>query len=99
MSILAAPLSPLGPMTELGADTELTGAWTNERVDLPALQAGAPGWFSLLTVRALVSAQVMISQFVRSSPVLGSALTMQSLLRIVSPSLSLCPSPTHTLSK
>ena len=41
----------------------------------------------------LISAQVMISWFVRSSPESGSALTMQSLFGILSLSLSLCPSP------
>ena len=47
------------------------------------------------------SAQVMISQFMSSSPTPGSVLTAQSLdpaLDSVSPSLSLCSSPTHTLS-
>ena len=38
-----------------------------------------------------LSAPVMISQFLTSSPTLGSALTVQSLLGILS--LSLCPSP------
>ena len=45
-------------------------------------------------------AQVMISRFVSSSPVLGSVLTAQSLdsaLDSVSPSLSARP-PVHTLS-
>ena len=45
--------------------------------------------------------QVMVSQVVSSSPASGSVLTAQSLepaLDSVSPSLSLCPSPTHTLS-
>ena len=45
------------------------------------------------------SAQVMISQVVGSSPVLGSVLSAQSLEPAsdsVSPSL--CPSPAHTLS-
>ena len=45
-------------------------------------------------------AQFMISQFMGLSPMLGSVLTAQSLepaLDSVSP-LSLCPSPSHTLS-
>ena len=49
-------------------------------------------------VEHLTSAQVMISQFVGSSPALGSVLTAQSLEPAsdsVSPSL--CPSPTCTL--
>ena len=54
---------------------------------------GAPEWLSLLSVRLSVSAQVMISWFVSSSPTLGSALTGRSLLGI----LSLCPSPVHSL--
>ena len=47
------------------------------------------------------SAQVMISQFVSSSPTSGSVLTAQSLEPAsdsVSLSVSLCPSITHTLS-
>ena len=50
-------------------------------------------------VKCPTSAQVMISQFVSLSPVLGSVLSAQSLepaLSSVSPSLSL-PSPPHTL--
>ena len=49
----------------------------------------------------LTTAQVMISQFVGSSPTSGSVLTAQSLepaSNSVSPSLSLCPSPTCALS-
>ena len=42
------------------------------------------------------SAQVMISQFMNSSPTSGSALTVRSLLGF-SVSLSLCSSPAHTL--
>ena len=51
------------------------------------------------SVEHLTSAQVMISQFVSSSPVSGSVLTAQTLepaLDSVSPSL--CPSPTRALS-
>ena len=40
------------------------------------------------SVKRLTSAQVMISQFVSSSPALGSVLAAQSLLRILSDSLS-----------
>ena len=43
---------------------------------------GAPGWLSRLSVPLLVSAQVMISQFVSSSPASGPMLTARSLLRI-----------------
>ena len=57
---------------------------------------GARGWLSRLSVRLLVSAQVMTSWFLSSSPTLGSTPTVRSLLGI----LSLCPSPTqaHALS-
>ena len=44
-----------------------------------------------LSILLLVLAQVMISGFVSLSPTLGSALRVQSLLRILSLSLSLCP--------
>ena len=55
---------------------------------------GEPGELSQLRVRLLVLAQVMISQFVGSSPTWGSVLSKQSLLGILSlsPSLS-APSP------
>ena len=54
---------------------------------------GTPGWLSRLSVRLLVFAQVMASQFVSLSPALGSILTAQSLLGILSLSLSLCTPP------
>ena len=61
---------------------------------------GAPGWLGRLGVRFLVSAQIMISQFVSSSSTLGSALAVQkpawdSPSLSPSLSLSLCPSPAH----
>ena len=43
------------------------------------------------SVKRLTLAQVMISGFVGSSPDLGSALTVQSLLGILSPLLSAPP--------
>ena len=55
---------------------------------------GAPGWLSWLSVRLLISAQVMISRSVSSSPASDSVLTAQSLepaLDSVSPSLSTPP--------
>ena len=55
-----------------------------------------PGWLRQLSIELLTSAQVMISWFVRSSPTSHSALTAWSLLRILSLSLSVCPSPAHT---
>ena len=63
---------------------------------------GALGRLSPLSVRLLVSAQVVISQFVGSSPVSGSVLIVWSLLGIfslsLSLSLSLCPYPSHAVS-
>ena len=50
------------------------------------------------SVKRLMSAQVMISRFVGSSPALASVLTALSLLRILGLSLFLCPSSTHSLS-
>ena len=49
---------------------------------------GVPEWLSPLSVRLLISAQDMNSQFVSSSPASGSALTAQGLLGILFPSLS-----------
>ena len=49
---------------------------------------GTPGWLSRLSGRLLVSAQVMISRFLSLSPTSGSALTMWSLLGILSLPLS-----------
>ena len=46
-----------------------------------------PGWLSQVSVWLLISAQGMISQFVGSSPALGSVLAVGSLLGILSPSL------------
>ena len=57
---------------------------------------GTPGWLNLLSVQLLILAQVMISQFVSSSPASGSVLTVRSLLGILSPSLR--PYSTRALS-
>ena len=46
-----------------------------------------PGWLSWLDIRLLISAQVMISQFLGLSPTLGSALAVWSLLGILPLSL------------
>ena len=52
----------------------------------------SPGWLSQLSVgRLLISAQVMISRFVASSPVSGSMLTAWSLLGILSFPFSVPP--------
>ena len=53
------------------------------------------------SLKRLTSAQVVISQLVGSSPASGSVRTAQSLEPVsdsVPCSLSLCPSPAHTLS-
>ena len=55
-----------------------------------------PGWLSWLSTRLLISAEVIISRFVRSSPERGSVLTAWSLPGILSHSLSLCSSPACT---
>ena len=52
---------------------------------------GPPGWLSLLSIRLLISAQVMISPFMSLGPPSGSVLMAQSLEPVsdsVSPSLS-----------
>ena len=58
---------------------------------------GAPEYFSWLSIQLLISAQVMISWFVSSSPALGSMLTAWGLLGFLSPSLS-APYPPLALS-
>ena len=50
-----------------------------------------PGWLRWLSIQLLISAQVMISWFMSSSPASGCALTVRSLLEILSLPLSLCP--------
>ena len=66
---------------------------------------GCLGDSSQLSAALLISARVMISWFVRSSPTTGSVLTVQSLLGILSPSISaplllvLAPSLSLSLSK
>ena len=44
---------------------------------------GVPGWLSRLNIRLLILAQVIISQFMKSSPASGSVLTVQSLIGIL----------------
>ena len=48
------------------------------------LADGALGWLSQLSLHLLISAQVMISWFMGWSSMSGSALTVWSLLRILS---------------
>ena len=64
---------------------------TAARMAFLKLKSGSPGWLIQLSVWLLVSAQVMISQFVSSSPASGPVMSPQSLLGILSLSLSLCP--------
>ena len=58
----------------------------------------APGWLSKLNVELLISAQVMISQFMSLSPTSGSVLTVWGLLGILSFSFSLSLSLSPPLS-
>ena len=57
------------------------------------LALGAPGWLSQLSIRLLISAQAMISQFMESSPMSGSA----TLSLSASPLLVLARSPSLPL--
>ena len=59
---------------------------------------GCPGWLCQLSIQLSVSAQVVISQLVGSSPTRGSVLPVRSLLGILSLPLSLCSSLVHTRS-
>ena len=56
---------------------------------------GEPGWLSRLGNQLIILAQIMISGFMRLSPMSGSALMSRSLLRILT--LPPCSSPTHAL--
>ena len=58
---------------------------------------GVVAWVAQ-SVKHLTWAQVMISQFVNSSPLSGSVLTAQSLLGILCLPLSAPPPTPHTLS-
>ena len=59
---------------------------------------GVPGWLSQLSLQLLISAQVRISQFMGSSPALGSALMAWGLLGILFLSLSTLPLLVRALS-
>ena len=48
------------------------------------LDTGAPGWLSQLSIRLLITDQVMISWFMSLSSMSGSELAVQSLLGILS---------------
>ena len=71
----------------------------NYRELLKLGSVGVPWWLSWLNIWFLISTQVMISCFIGLKPTLGSELMVQSLLRILSPFLSLRPFPSlHSLS-
>ena len=76
----------------IGIDTK------SHKLSKPTTQ-GAPGWLSRLSIWLLILAEVMISWSMGSSPTSGSALTVWSLLGILSLSLSLslCLSPACAL--
>ena len=57
----------------------------------PLLHNPESGWLTLLSIRLLISAQVMILRFMGLSPASGSVLTVWSLLGILSPPLSAPP--------
>ena len=63
------------------------------------IKPGVPGWLSWLSVRLLISAQVVTSRFGSSTPASGSVLAAWSLFGILSPSLCLSPARVHSLSK
>ena len=68
--------------------------WEFEANGQEIILDGVSGWLSQLSNRLLVSAQVTISHLVSSSPALDSALTVGSLLGILSLWLSLSAPPT-----
>ena len=70
----------------------------SENLSLKTLLLGVPEWLSWLNVQLLVSAQVMISQFVGSSPTSSSALTVWSPLWVLCSPLSLLLPLSHCLS-
>ena len=63
-------------------------------------KVGVPGWLSQLSIGLLISAQVMISQFMSQSPTSSSVLMMQNLFGILYPSFypSLAHVCAHSLS-
>ena len=61
-------------------------------------EVGAPGWLSRLSIRLSISAQIMISWFMGSSPTLGSVLSLEPAWASSSFPVSLCSSPASSLS-
>ena len=76
-------LAEVGCLTEWATQVSLKSMFQITIVVLP-------GWLSWLNVWLLILAQVMILRFMRVSCTLGPALTVQSLLGILSFPLSLC---------
>ena len=88
--ILASPVGGGGPYTS-------SAFFLEERLVPKPLSFRNPrrGAWVAQSVKHPTSAQVMISWFVSSSPASDSLLSAQSLLQILCPPLSLCPSPAH----
>ena len=64
----------------------LTQGWAGTgRASLKKPHEGAFGWLRQVSVGLVILAQAMSSWFVRSSPILGSVLTAQCLLGMLSP--------------
>ena len=78
---------------------ECTGpAVPGDNLPIGIKRLGAPGWLSWLSIELWISAQVMISWFVGSSPASGCSLTVWSLVGILSLLLSLPLPPCLSLS-
>ena len=68
---------------------KMVGVQSKDGKNMKLETAGVPGWLSQLSNGLLISTQVMISWFLRSSPASDSGLTKRSLLEILSFFLSL----------
>ena len=80
------------------AETSVIRKLRIENISCNFYCTGAPGWLSRLSFR-LQLRSCMMSRSVSSSPESGFVLSVQSLeLASDSVSLSLCPSPSHSLS-
>ena len=79
--------------------SEWKNEWIGDALDVDdrAKENPVAGWLRQLRVQLLISPQDMTSLSIGSSPTLGSALRVWSLLGILSLSLSLCPSPSFFL--
>ena len=79
------------PLTFFFFSRILTSKPFLDRCALEKANTWVSGWLSQLGIQLLILAQVLISQFMRSSPMWGSARTVWNLLGILSLPLSLCP--------